>query len=289
MENKNEKNSIRIAFFGSSEFSVIILDELFKENFVPSVIITAQDKPQGRGLKLTPSPVKVWAMGKNIPTLEPKKLDQNFIDELKKFNCSLFIVASFGKIIPKTVIDMPEYNILNVHPSLLPKFRGASPLESVILSDETETGVTIMLVDEEMDHGPIVAQKKSEISNWPPKISCLEKKLAEDGGKLLVEVLPKWIDRSIEPKNQIHELATYTKKIKKEDGLISLSDNPYINFKKIMALEGWPGTYFITKKKDKDIRVQIKEAEFKNNSLIIKRVTPEGKKEMNYEDFLRGL
>ena len=200
----------------------------------------------------------------------------------------LFIVAAYGKILPKDLLQIPKHGSLNVHPSLLPKFRGASPVRSAILENVPETGVTLMLMDEKMDHGPIIAQAKTTIAleDWPPHARILEEMLAREGGTLLAEVLPDWILGKITPEPQDDTKATFCKKIKKEDGLIDLSADPYANYLKIRAFDGWPGTFFFEKRADKDIRVKITDAEFKNGKLLIKRVTPEGKKEMEYKVFL---
>lgn len=282
-------NNLRIAFFGTSDFSVKILDELKKESFVPSLIIAGEDKPRGRKLAITPPPAKVWAEKNNVPMLQPKTLkDASFAENLKKSDWDLFIVASYGKIIPGAVLEIPKHKTLNVHPSLLPKLRGASPIRSAIL-EEKETGVTIMRLDEEMDHGPVVAQKKVPIQNWPADAETLENILAEEGGKLLSQTIPDWISGKIKETPQNHTLATYCKKIEKEDGLINLSDSPEKNFRKIQAYRGWPTAYFFIPSGDKKIRVIIKEAELKDGNLIIKKILPEGGKETDYQIFLKNL
>ena len=145
-----------------------------------------------------------------------------------------------------------------------------------------------MLIDEEVDHGPIVAQEKILIPDWPPKGSALEETLGILGGKLLVKTIPLWIDGSITPKEQIHDQATYTKKITKESGHIDLNDDPVRMYRKIRAFDVWPRAYFITKRNDRDIRVVVTDAKIENGKLIPLRIIPEGKKEMPYEDFLRG-
>lgn len=260
---------MKFVFFGTDDFSVTVLDELKSAGFLPSLIITVPDKPRGRGLRLSPSHAKQWA--------EKNKITVSFDCSSLTDDYQLFVVASFGKIIPKAMLDIPKYGALNVHPSLLPKYRGASPIESQILADEKEVGVTIILMDEQMDHGPILAQRKIE--------TRLRKVFAEEGGKLLVETLQKWLAGKIEPKPQDETRATYTKKLVKTDGEINLNDDSYKNFLKIQAFQGSIGTYFLRK----NIRVIIKDAEFEDGKLIISRVIPEGKKEMPYHDFLRGL
>ncbi len=286
-------NNIRIVFWGTSRFSVIVLDEMAREGVLPSLIVTAPPKPKGRHLELTSSTVKVWADLHNIPTLEPLEIKSPEFANTLGINWDLFIVASYGKIIPRTILDTPHYGTLNVHPSLLPHLRGASPLQSAILEEVPvgsthETGVTIMQIDEEVDHGPIVAQEKILISNWPPKGSDLEEALGILGGKLLVKIIPDWLAKEITPRAQNHAHATYTKKITKESGQINIETDPEQMYRKIRAFDIWPRAYFLTKRNGREMRVVVTNAKIEEGKLILLRVIPEGKKEMLYEDFLRG-
>lgn len=287
MQNNEKDNEPKIVFWGTSLFSTGVLDALKKCGVIPDLMVTAPDKPKGRKLIITPPPVKIWAQEHNVPFLQPEKLDDALRSTLHDLRSTLFIVASYGKIIPKSILDIPKHGSLNVHPSLLPKLRGASPIQSAILTEE-KTGVTIMLLDEKMDHGPIIAQEEVPIASWPPKESVLEKILADAGGKLLANIIPKWLEGKIEPKEQEHERATYTKKFTKEDGLIDLSSDPVANFRKILAFDVWPRAYFFAPRHGKKLRITVEDAELIENNLIIKKVIPEGKKEMRYEDFLRG-
>lgn len=285
-------NNINFCFFGSSRFSVITLNELAKLGTLPKLIVTTPDKPKGRGLVLSPTPVKEWALANNIPVFNPEKLDEDFVDQLKKqstdLKIDLFIVASYGKIIPQSILNIPTKQTLNIHPSLLPKYRGASPLQSAILDDCKDTGVTIMLMDEKMDHGPIIAQKTIHIDMWPI-YADFQEMMARMGAQLLSEILPKWISGNIVAVPQIHENATFCKKITKENGLIDInSPDKYKNFLKIQAYHEWPQAYFFTEIKGKKIRVKVTSASFKDNELVIERVIPEGSREMSYADFIRG-
>ena len=282
--------SIPFVFFGTPRFAVSVLEELSAAGLMPSLIVTAPDKPQGRKLLITPPPVKRWADEHGIPALQPETLDDAFLNTLREENAEVFALAAYGKILPKELLEMPKHGIVNVHPSLLPKFRGASPVRSAILTDERETGVSVMLLDEKMDHGPIIAQASIEIEkeDWPPPGRILEEMLAREGGKLLAEVLPEWVAEKITPEPQDDTKASVCKKIKKEDGLIDLSADPYQNFLKIRAFDGWPGAYFFADKNGKQIRVKITEAEFKGEKLLIQKVIPEGKREMSYSDFLKN-
>jgi methionyl-tRNA formyltransferase len=283
-----QKNKLKIAFFGTPESSVIVLEELKKTGLMPNLIVTTPDKPKGRKLMLTPPPVKVWAQEHNVNFVQPDKLDEALLELLRENSFNLFIVASYGKLLKKELLALPKYGTLNAHPSLLPKFRGPSPVVSAILQDEKKTGVTIILLNEGMDSGPIVAQASIEPAPWPPKASELEELLFTEGAKLLVEVIPEWIKGKITPEAQDENKATFTKKIKKEDGLIELDGDAYQNLLKIHAFDQWPVAYFLANRNNKEIRVKITDADIEDNKLKIKRVIPEGKKEMDYEDFLRG-
>ena len=284
---KKENEKLNIVFFGTPKFSVQIMEKLKGNDLTPSLLITTPNKPKGRKLILTPPETKIWAEENKIKVLQPTKLkDPEFLKEMSANNWDLFIVASYGKIIPKEILDMPKYGTINVHPSLLPRLRGASPMQSAILSED-KTGVTIMLMDEEMDHGPILIQKDLEIDNWPPNIEELEEKLAQLVGQMLVETIPLWVEGKIEAINQDHEKATYIDKISKEEAFIDLKESPEKNYRKIQALQKIK-PYFFTKKNGQKIRLIIKKAQLEDGNLEILRVVPEGKKEMDYKDFLRG-
>jgi len=279
----------RWVFFGTPEFSSITLDELAQAGYLPSLIVTAPDKPRGRGLVVTPSEVNTWGTEHNIPVITPSTLKDAEIEKiLREVNAEFFVVAAYGKIIPKAILDVPPHGVLNVHPSLLPKFRGSSPIESAILSDETHTGVTIMLLDEEMDHGPIVAQRERITNDWPPKGSMLTRDLAHFGGALLAEIIPEWLG-GLKAEPQDHAKATFTKKITKEDGQIDLADDPAKNLKKVRAFDEWPGAYTFVAHEGRSIRLKILDATIEEGKFVPTRVIPEGKKEMDYQDFIRGL
>jgi methionyl-tRNA formyltransferase len=283
-------NNLNLAFFGTSDFSLFCLEEMKRQGILPTIIITAEDKPKGRKLILEANPVKIWAMENNIEYLTPKKLDADFISKISSLKSDLFLVASYGRIIPKIILDLPKYGVLNIHPSLLPKYRGSSPLQEQILNDEKNIGVTVMLMDEQVDHGPIIAQAKAEIPNWPVNLMELKEIMAKTGVKLLIDNLGSWISKKIEAKEQDHSQATFTKKVEKNDGLLDLEfGKPYENYLKTKAYYPWPGTFFFINKEDKKIRVLIKDSEYMDGAFHILKVLPEGKKEMSYEDFLRGL
>ncbi|MEK7607872.1 MAG: peptide deformylase [Patescibacteria group bacterium] len=279
-------NKIKIAFFGTPDRAVVILEALKHANIVPSLIITQPDRPQGRKLIMTATPVKIWAKKEKIAVLEPENLeDQAFVKTLQKGDFDLFVVVAYGKIIKENILDIPKRGSLNLHTSLLPKLRGSSPMETAILTDDKKTGVTIMLIDSLMDHGPIIAQKEVSLSKWPLTVNELEEILLKTGGELLAKTIPLWLEGKIKPRDQDHSQATLAKKIKKEDGLINFSDNPYKNYLKFLAYKQWPKTYFFVRKNEDKIRIIITEAEYKNGLFIIQRVIPEGKKEISFSEF----
>ena len=281
------REKISFVFFGTPQLAVTVLDELEATSLVPSLVVTMPDEKKGRGLALTPPPVKTWAETHSIPVLQPVVFTDEIIGILKKGAFDVFIVVAYGKILNKEVLDLPRRGTLNVHPSLLPRLRGPSPIRSAILNDERHTGVSIILLDEEMDHGPIVAQKPVT-TDWPPHASELERALMQAGGKLLAQILPQWVAGHIEAREQNHDLATYSEKIEKEDGLLDLNADGYKNLLKIRAYEGWPVTYTFFERNKKKIRVQILDAHSDNGKLVIDKVKPEGKREMSYEEFLRS-
>ncbi len=276
------------AFFGTPHFSVVVLDALEAHGLLPAVVITAPDKPRGRGLEVLPSPAKVWAIERGIDVLTPATLKgEDIAAELGNTDWDVFVVAAYNKLIPKSILDIPRRGCLNIHPSLLPKFRGPSPALSAILADERTTGVTIMQMNEKMDEGPIVAQAKVELEEdaWPPKGSMFEDLLATEGGNLLAEIMPEWISGEIMPEEQDAGQATYTKKFASEDALIDLSSDARQNLLKIRAFDKNPRAYYMT---TDGKRVIITEAEIRDGKLEILKVIPEGKKEMPYADFARN-
>jgi methionyl-tRNA formyltransferase len=300
----------RFVFFGTPELVVTVLEELEKSGFLPDLIVTQEDKPQGRHLEMTPPPVKIWAEKKNIRVLQPKSLrDGEVANALKVMapesgpassqggpassqgEWDVFIVTAYGKILPKEILSIPNHGILNMHPSLLPRLRGASPIQGAILAEE-KTGVSIMKLDEEMDHGPIIAQKEvlawSDLNQLPYEPE-LENLLAKAGGALLAEVLPKWIAGGVAENPQDHSKATFTSKIEKRDAEIKLSDSPETNLRKIRAFSRWPKAYTYIETKHGLMRVIITRASIKEGVLDIEKVIPEGRKEMTFEDFRRGF
>jgi methionyl-tRNA formyltransferase len=303
-------NNFRFAFFGTDEFSVRVLDTLKKAGLLPALIITVPDQPKGRKMLLTPPLAKVWAEENNIKYIQPANLKD--LEEKSRTllwaasqgkslggkNWDFFLVASYGKIIPQDILDLPTHDTLNIHPSLLPKYRGASPLETSILNGDEETGVTIMLVDVQMDHGPIIAVEKIELNHLDKSsgqaiplynFEQLRDKLAEMGAELLIKILPDYLAGKTTPQDQDHDQATVTKKFTKEDGHLDPQSPALNRYRKIMALNPWPGTYLDYPGPEGKIRLIIKQAHLEGDKLVYDRVTPEGRKEMDWNSFLNGL
>lgn len=249
--------NIKFVFFGSSQFSRYVLEELELMGFSPALNITSARDPL---------PMK----------------------ELVKIDADVFVVASFGKILSKELIELPRHKTFNVHPSLLPQLRGASPIQDTILG-LGEPGVTIIRMDEKIDHGPILAQAKVSISPWPDHYRVVEEKLGRTGGRILGVLLPKLVRGEIQETPQNDTQASYTKLNKKEDGLLNLNNLAEENLKKVLAYSTWPGAYmFYTNKWGKEIRLVVKDARVVDGVFSPTRVIPAGKREMDWQDFLRG-
>ncbi len=281
-------HNLNIAFFGTPDLVLPILDELESSGLLPKIIVTGKDEPVGRKMIITKPAPKVWGEARNIPVLQPGKIDAVFIEEFQKYNINLAIVVAYGKILPQTLLDIPKLGMVNVHYSLLPKYRGATPVESAILHGDSETGVVIQKMAFALDAGDIIEKEVVTIS--PDETApVLRSRLNEIAKKLLIQTIQKIVNGTASYEKQDDSKATLCKKIKKEDGLLDLGNDPIINYRKFRAYFRWPGTYFFIEKNGKQIRVVIKEAEFKEGKFEILRVIPEGKKEMSYKDFLAGF
>jgi methionyl-tRNA formyltransferase len=270
---------INFAFWGTGKISKETIDILFQNSYVPKIIITTEDKRSGRGMQINESELSIWAKEHNVTCLKPTKIDNDFIEEFKKYNIDLSIVVAYGKILPKEIIDLPSLGTINIHYSLLPKWRGASPIESALLNNEEKTGISIQQMVFRLDSGPIIAEKELSIDINDTK-DILRNNLILEGGQLLVKVLPNIIKKDITPTPQDESKATYCKKIKKEDGEINPNGNPKENWSKYRAYFGWPGVFFFKNGK----RIKITKAKYENDSFIIERVIPEGKKETDFKN-----
>lgn len=282
----------KFLFFGTPEFASIILQKLIAAGFIPLGVICNPDRPVGRKKIITSPPTKILANRLNIPVLQPEKIEvESLKKEIHKKTKSrffdFFIVAAYSKIIPAKILKIPRLGVIGVHPSLLPKYRGPSPIQSTILNGEKVTGVTLYLLDEKMDHGPILAKKEMLVDNL--SFPNLSKNLAELGGDLLAQILPKFLKKEITPLPQNETEATYTKKIKTEDGFIDkelLEEAVKIGGKtaliverKVRALNPEPGvwTVFLYKNQIKK-RLKIIEVGLENNKLSLKQIQLEGQR-----------
>ena len=276
------KEKLNFAFWGTPDVASETLEILKQNGYLPEIIITSPDAKKGRGLHMETSSVAIFAEKNNIPCIKPEKLDEEFTSKLKAASYNLFIVVAYGKIMPESILNMPRLGSINIHYSLLPKYRGASPVESAILNGDTETGVTIQKMAFEMDSGPIIALKKVAISP-DEKAPDLRKRLIKIGAELLIQILPEFSAGKMEEVPQDEKAASFCKKIKKEDGLIDLNGNALKNYNKFRAYTNWPRTFFFKNEK----RIIITDAELVDNKFVIKKVLPEGKKEIKYEEFLK--
>lgn len=285
------KEKLNFVFFGTPDVAEKTLEILKQNGYIPSLIVTSIDKPKGRKMLMAPPPVKVWAEQNKIPYIQPEKLTEETRAVFESKNSSrfdVFLVVAYGKMIPDEILAIPKLGAINIHYSLLPKYRGASPVESAILNGDTETGVTIQKITSKMDAGNILAQEKTDIL-LSEKAEDLKKRLIKIGGDLLIKILPDFVDGKIKEIIQDESQATHCKKIKKEDGQIDLNDNAIKNYNKFRAYATWPRTFFF----ENDKRIIITDATLENNPLdpargkqfVVKKIIPEGKKEINWNEF----
>ncbi|HIP42735.1 MAG TPA: methionyl-tRNA formyltransferase [Aquifex aeolicus] len=289
----------RILFMGTPQFAVPSLEELIK-HFEVIGIVSQPDKPAGRGKKLTPPPTKVLAQKYGISVYQPEKKSE-LIPLVKDLNPECIVVVAYGKILPKEVLEVPPYGVINLHASLLPKYRGAAPIQRVLMAGEKETGNTVMLVNEEMDAGDILSQEVIKIEE-EDNFYSLSEKLAKSGAKLLVKTLKEWFGGKIKPTSQNHKEATYAPPIQREELRIcwnasaesvsgrirGLYPNAYTFFRgnrikilraKVVDVEGYPGEIQDTKK----FIVACGEKSLE----ILELISPKGKR-MTGEEFMRG-
>ncbi len=232
----------RLIFMGTPDFAAPILERLIGRYEVAAVV-TQPDRRVGRGRQVEAPAVKIAALDHGLPVLQPPSLRQSdAVAELAALAPDVIVVAAYGQILPAEVLDIPPKGCLNVHASLLPKYRGAAPIAAAILAGEEETGVTIMLMDEGMDTGPILSQAACALSPQDTRQS-LSARLAELGADLLVDTLPRWLAGEIEPRPQDHSQATYSRVIAKQDGQIDWSQSAVEVWRRSRAYYPWPGTY----------------------------------------------
>ncbi len=277
---------MKFIFFGTPRFAEIVLDGLIAENMIPAVLVCNPDRPLGRKHILTAPLTKKLITAKKLPTavLQPEKLDDVFIAQLRALQPDFFVVAAYAKIIPSAVLAIPRLGALGTHPSLLPAYRGASPLQSVILAGETKTGSTIYHMDEKMDHGPIFAQEEVTLDALTTDYLTLEKQLAGLSARLLIKTIPIVLHGTIAPRAQDESRVSFTKKFTTENGFIKdteldaaiagNSDKAELIVRTINALNPEPGAW--TQKNGK--RIKLLEARMDDGTLKLLTIQEEGQR-----------
>ncbi len=303
---------VRIVFMGTPQFAATLLESLIDHHYQIVGVVTQPDKATGRDQKLQPSPVKKLALQYNLPLLQPNKLDATAHSDLKLWKPDLIIVAAYGKILPKNILSLPGFGCVNVHASLLPKWRGASPIQNALLAGETETGITLMLMDEGVDTGDIIAIERTDVDANETRAE-LETRLATIGAELLSHTLASFIERKITPTKQDSEGATLCQLIDREDGHIFWDDDSQSLYNRYRALTPWPGIFTFWKNKDTMQRLklhavshikqppQIKHAlgevfeigesigvQTGTGILLLEEVQLEGKERTDIQTFIRG-
>lgn len=254
--------ALRIIFMGTPDLAAASLRTLLRvPKFQIVAVVTQPDRPKGRDLKLQPSPVKQLALEAGLPILQPEKArDEKFIAELRALQPELIAVAAFGQILPKAILEIPRLGCLNVHTSLLPKYRGASPIQSAILNGDETTGVTIMLMDVGLDTGDMLMQNATPIRD-EDNAATLHDRLAEMGAELLVETIHGLVDGKLHGFKQDNALATHVAKIRKEDGNIVWRQPARAIWNRIRAFTPWPGAFTYLPAKPKPLLLKIWGAE----------------------------
>ncbi len=304
-----------IIFMGTPKLAEIVLARLIASKiYKPNLVITQQDKPVGRKQVLTPPPVKTYAHKHGIEVWQPVTLnDEAVVAKIKEYKPDCIIVAAYGKIIPKTIIDIPPRGVLNVHTSLLPRWRGASPIQHALLAGDTTTGVTIMLINEGLDTGPTVHQSTCGITD-EESYESLYDKLANLGAHLLMETLSMWLAGIITPQEQDSSKATLAPILHKRDGTIKSEHDALTIERMVRALNPWPGVVLETRNVKRETKKTLKILKTrlvpciqnlsplslslsskkelllhtKNGCLILETVQPEGKKPMSGYNYYIG-
>jgi methionyl-tRNA formyltransferase len=295
----------RIVFMGSPEFALPVLQKLV-ENYRVVGVVTQPDRPAGRGKTLTPPPIKKLALENGLEVIQPERLKTpEAFSRLQEWQPDVIIVAAFGQILRKNVLELPQYGCINVHASLLPRWRGAAPIQAAILNGDAKTGVTIMKMDAGVDTGAILRQREFPIQA-DDTAGSLSHGLAVLGADLLIETLPDYLAGKIEPTSQDDTQATYATLIKKEEGKLDFEKNAVVLERQVRAYIPWPGAFIewqgqamkINGAKAMDggsgatgqrtVIEGFPAIQCKNGSLVLVEVQPAGKKNMNGQVFLRG-
>ena len=303
---------MKIVFMGTPDFAVGALEAIVQAGHQVTAVVTQPDKPKGRGKEVQMTPVKQCALKYDIPVFQPVKIKaQEAVEELRKYEADIFIVAAFGQILSEEILTMPRFGCVNIHASLLPKYRGAAPIQWVILNGEKETGITIMQMDKGLDTGDMLLKCVVPIDEKETG-ETLHDKLCEAGAKLIVEALTKIEKGEIEPEKQKEEEASYVTMLKKSLGHIDWSKDAAEIERLVRGLNSWPSAYTYYNKKTLKIW-ESESVEGKNANgadtragsiekvekdafyvrtgkglLKVTEVQLEGKKRMKVKDFLLG-
>ncbi len=276
-----------IAVFSSNKSFELIYKTLLNSDFKVGLLITESPKKSGRGLQIHRNPAHEFASQNNLEILSPEKINDEFIQELaekiKKNKIEIGLISSYGKILPEKLLKIFPKGVLNIHPSLLPKYRGPAPIVTPILNGESKSGYSIILTGAGCDDGPVVTQGEVEIAPNETQTSLRSKIFAELLPKL-PQILGRYTAEKLLPVEQNENLATFTQKIKKNDGLLDEKIDAKTADRKIRAFDEWPKTYFIIGRR----RFIVCQATLKDNFLEIKSIQPEGKKPMSVKDFTNG-
>ena len=276
----------KYVFFGTPRFAEIVLKGLIAAGFPPMAVVCNPDRPVGRKHVITPPPTKMVAIGtsSDIDVLQPEKLDDMLVKRVAEYGPDFFVVAAYAKIIPAAVLAIPRLGAIGTHPSLLPSFRGASPIQTAILAGETKTGATLYLMDEKMDHGPILAQRALSLDPLTTNYEALEWELAALSATLLAETIPLFMEGAIHPLPQDESRATFTKKFITENGFIKdaeleeaqegVSDKAELIVRTVNALNPEPGVWTMRNGK----RIKLLEARMNGGALKLVAVQEEGQK-----------
>jgi len=294
----------RIVFMGSPEFSLPTL-QILSEHYMISGVVTQPDRPAGRGRTMTSPPIKILAESLGLPVIQPRRLrETQAMRQLQAWNPDLIVVAAFGQILRQEVLDLPPFGCINVHASLLPRWRGAAPVQAAILHGDEVSGVTIMKMDAGIDTGDILSQKAVPILPADTGES-LGKRLAPIGADLLIETLPRYIRGEIEPVHQTEDGASYAPMLKKEDGQLDFSQPAAALERTVRAMQPWPGAFTYWQNQPlKVYKAQIASGPVKPGErlvvsgmpaigtsqgvLVLEEIQPAGKRPMPGDVFLRG-
>ncbi len=297
--------TIKIVFMGSPDFSLSAL-RLLAEQYQVVGVVTQPDRASGRGRELKAPPVKTLALELNIPVIQPEKLrEPEAMQQLREWKPDLIVVAAFGQILKKDVLELPKHGCINIHASILPRWRGAAPINAAILAGDEETGVTIMKMDVGLDTGPMLTMKKIRIRRDDTAGSVLQA-LSTLGANLLIETLPDYVSGVLTPTPQPEEGSTYAPMLKKQDGLLDFTQSAVELERRVRAMNPWPGAWFEWNGNVlKVARASVSEAKglsigsrftvegrpaimSADGALVLDEVQPAGKKAMPGKSFLSG-